>query len=314
MQPYSDRHGNSNWAPAAARSRRNKRHKSRHGYKSRKRIHLAILLCLAAVLLLAYPFVNPFFPETERVSLLADDLPSDIGHLRIVYLTDIHYGYFYHDLQLQRLISAVNNLKPDLVLLGGDYAIDNLSAIRFFEHLSGIHARYAILGVVGDTDRGEENYELTQLKEAMRMAGITPVVNTAQQVRIGNSSIYVAGLDDVNTGKPDIKTVASSVRAEDYVILLSHSPSVLGSCQSATGADGKLNWFDLALFGHTHGGQIPPLASLLNLAEDVNSYYTSGWFKENRVDILVSNGIGTEKIPARLFCPAQIHVIDVSRN
>ena len=75
---------------------------------------------------------------------------------------------------------------------------------------------------------------------------------------------------------------------------------------------GRLGWFDLALFGHTHGGQISFLAPLLDFGSDVEDRYLSGWLQENRVDMLVSNGVGTSVIPARLFCPAQIHYIDVA--
>ena len=34
--------------------------------------------------------------------------------------------------------------------------------------------------------------------------------------------------------------------------------------------NGRLGWFDLALFGHTHGGQIPFLSTLLNIGADVD--------------------------------------------
>ena len=52
--------------------------------------------------------------------------------------------------------------------------------------------------------------------------------------------------------------------------------------------------------------------SLRRFADDVPDRYLSGWFTENRVDLLVSHGVGTSVFPARLFCPPQIHLIEVT--
>lgn len=309
MNQYRGKHtSTAQWPVGTARSRR----RGRHQIRNRKRRALGIVICAVIVITLAYLLINPHFSETDRKSLLSEDLPSDIGHLHIVYISDIHYGFSCTDLDLNRLANQINNLKPDIILFGGDYATDNPTAIRFFEKLPSLHARYAILGVVGETDRGETDMDLTLLTDAMRDANVTPLVNNVFPVRMGNRTVYVAGIDEPQKGDPALKDIASSVSAEDYVILLGHNPSVIPESQRITDKNGKLGWFDLALFGHTHGGQIPLLAPLLDIAGDVPERYRQGWFSENRASILVSNGVGTSVIPVRAFCPAQIHYIDVA--
>ena len=42
--------------------------------------------------------------------------------------------------------------------------------------------------------------------------------------------------------------------------------------------------------------------------------YMSGWLEENRTTLLISRGVGTEKVPLRIFCRPQIHVITVRRK
>lgn len=311
MYDYRPKHGAAEWAPAS-KPRASGRHRSRHGAKSRKKTFVIILLFALLAALAIYLFAAPRAIHIDHQNLISDNLPSDIGHLKIVYVSDIHYGHFFSDSRLGDLVNKINDLKPDIILLGGDYAVDNLSAIRFFSVLPSLHARYEIIGIVGDTDRGQESYELTQLTDAMRSAGVIPLVNQVEQVRIGASSIYVAGTDDPVTGKPDLKSIASQTRAEDYVILLSHSPSVISAAHSAKDSNGKLIWFDLGLFGHTHGGQISFMPQACGLIDGIDKRHVSGWYKENRIDMLTSNGIGTSGLPFRIFCPPQIHVIDVS--
>ncbi len=281
---------------------------------NRGRRRIGIIAVIVLIILIAAPFIDPLIIREDRVSLTADDLPVDIGHLHIVYVSDIHYGFFFSDFRVSSLVDRINSLKPDLVLFGGGYGTDNATAIKFFRILPSIHARYAVYGVIGETDRGDSEVDLTLLKDAMRSANVLPLVNEVARVRVGNSSIYIAGADDYKAGFPNISTLSSQTNLSDYVIFLAHNPNLITDAQSATDSSGRLGWFDLALFGHTHGGQIrlPLISSLLGIGTDVEERYRSGWMQENRVDMLVSNGIGTSVIPARAFCPAQIHYIDVS--
>ena len=145
----------------------------------------------------------------------------------------------------------------------------------------------------------------------MQEAGVTPLVNEVVKLKVGQADLYVAGIDDLDNGHPDVPGVAAQLGADDYVILVGHNPDLLTDAVKAVDKNGKAHWFDLALFGHTHGGQITllgkPLLSVFS--PKTSSRYLSGWLSENRADILISNGVGTVIVPLRLFAPAQIHLI-----
>lgn len=269
------------------------------------------LLVLMMLLLLAWPFIEPFLLETESVSLLAEDLPAGIGQLRIVYAADIHKGGLYTDGRLSSLISHINACNADIVLLGGDYAEDSASAIAFFQQLPRIHSRYGVYAVLGNHDRTIPESNLTSLRGAMLAAGVTPLINDVHRLRIGVSDIYLAGIDDVGNGHPDLKGVASQVSTKDYVIFLSHSPAIIPMAMQAKDRNQQPGWFDLGLFGHTHGGQIALIGSLLK-TDDIPKEYMAGWFKQNRTDMLVTRGVGTSSLPVRLLCMPQIHLITVN--
>lgn len=271
---------------------------------------MRLLMLLLLMALLIYPFAEPFMLETETVSLTSADLPQDVGQLRLVYLTDIHAGPYFSQSRVEDLVATVNRLNADLVLLGGDYANDSDGAIDFFKSLPSINSRYGVYGVVGNHDRTVPESNLSLLKTAMVSAGVTPLVNDVAGVRIGASTIYIAGVDDIDNGWPDVAGVASQVRQEDYVIFLCHSPGVLTDAHKATDASGRHMWFDLGLFGHTHGGQIAFVGDLLNLSS-VEARYQKGWLVENRTDLLISRGVGTSVLPIRLGNRPQIHLITV---
>ncbi len=269
-----------------------------------------IALIAVILFMLCWPLMEPFLLQTESKTLLAGDLPVGIGQLRIVYAADIHKGGLYTDRRLAGLISHINACNADIVLLGGDYAMDSAGAIAFFQEMPPIHARYGVYAVLGNHDRTVPEANLTTLRAAMQSAGVTPLVNSVSRVRIGLNDIYIAGIDDANNGSSDVTGVAHQVRAEDYVIFLAHSPAVIPEALRARDRNSQEGWFDLGLFGHTHGGQIALIGPLLK--RDVLPEYISGWHKQNRTEMLITHGVGTSALPLRLFCPPQIHLITVN--
>ena len=275
----------------------------------RKFFRLSLVLVLLFVL--SWPFVEPFLLQTEHATLTGPDLPASIGQMRLVYASDIHKGGLFGEKRVAALVSNINACNADLVLLGGDYATDIESAIEFFQSLPRIHSRYGVYAVLGNHDRTIPESRLTTLRSAMQTAGVTPLVNAVAKVRIGLSEIYIAGIDDADNGRDDMKAVASQVRAEDYVIFLSHTPKVIPDALTLRDMNGREGWFDLGLFGHTHGGQLAFLGPLLK-DDGVPDEYTQGWFRQNRADMLVSRGVGTSGLPVRLFCMPQIHLITVN--
>lgn len=277
---------------------------------SKMRKFLIFLGIILAAALVIWPFAEPYMLEKEEITLVADDLPAAIGELRIVYVSDIHKGGLYTDGRLRDLISRINACNADLVLLGGDYASDSSSAVDFFMNLPTIRARYGVYAVAGNHDRTLPESNLTQLRYAMQEAGVTPLVNSVSRVRIGYSDIYLAGIDDINCGHPDITGVAAQVSRDDYVIFLSHSPAAIPDALRALDRSGRGDWFDLGLFGHTHGGQIAGLESILE-RDGVPDMYTQGWLRQSRIDMLVSRGVGTSGLPVRLLCRPQMHLITI---
>ena len=286
-------------------------YRPRHRQRRRGGCFMRVITFLLLIALLAYPFLEPFMLETETVSLTSSHLPRDIGQVRVAYLSDIHAGPFFSQSRVEKLISTVNRLNADIVLLGGDYANDCEGAIDFFKHMPRLNSRYGVYAVMGNHDRTIPEGNLFNLKSAMISSGVTPLVNDVASVRIGASNIYLAGIDDVDNGWPNISEVAAQVRQEDYVIFLSHSPAAVAEAHKAKDMNGRNMWFDLGLFGHTHGGQLAFFGGLLQ-DDGVDDQYRSGWLRQNRTDLLISRGVGTTVLPVRLFCRPQIHLITIN--
>lgn len=287
------------------------------GYKHRLpqhrlRINFKVLLIvLAALMLLAYPFVEARMLKVQEHILYVNDLPANLKNIRIVYATDIHQSKWFSQKRVDNVVRTINGLNADLVVLGGDYAMDSQGAIDFFKTAPNLHARLGVFAVPGNHDRTAPESNLTLLTEAMDDAGVFPLVNTVARVKVGQSYIYLAGVDDSYNGFPDVAGVAQQVKREDFVIFAGHSPELILDAQKASDMNGDSHWFDLALFGHTHGGQINLFGytPFKKTSDELSDRYTSGWLEENRAGVLISNGVGTSGLPVRLFAQPQLHVI-----
>lgn len=270
----------------------------------------SILMILAVLVVIAYPFFEGYHLNIQNYTARMANLPSPLKNLTIVYAADIHAGTRYSQLRVNQLIRTINGLSADVVLFGGDYADNTADTIAFFRNLPTVQARLGVFGVLGECDRSDPT-ALTTLIKAMTNAGVQPLVNTVGRLKVGKTYLYIAGSDDYYGGEPDVEGLAYQVSTDDFVIFLGHNPDLLTAALRATDSNGDNHWFDLALFGHTHGGQItlPGIPLIPDLIPDLGTRYLSGWLEENRANVLISNGVGTSYFPARLFAPAQIHLI-----
>ena len=287
------------------RRRMNKRRRFRFPLKT-------VLLLLVLLALLLYPFIEAGrSPAVDRHTLQIANLDPNLKNLKIVYVSDIHQCLWFSQGRVNELVNQINGLSPDIVILGGDYATDSYSAIEFFENLPPITARIGTYAVLGGKDRNGPPTNLSRLIGVISGKGITPLVNNLVTVKRGKSPITIVGVDDLYYGDADVGGVASQVKESDFVIFAGHNPDLMEEMLKARGSDGDNHWFDIALFGSTHGGQINFFRKtpFYQLRPKEGTRYLSGWLEENRASILISRGVGTSYFPIRLFARPQIHLI-----
>ena len=268
-----------------------------------------LLVLLALGVLIGYPLVECTLLEVDEQSVSVSNLPASLKNLRIVFLSDLHCGGQIQGSTAEKALDKLDDLSADIILFGGDYGSTTEDAIAFFENLPILRARVGAFAVLGDCEYTNPD-RVSELIGVIGGRGITPLVNNVSKVKVGQSYLYIAGADDYNGSVPRVAELASQVSESSLVIFLSHSPQVMEDVFAARSSEGSAHWFDLALFGHTHGGQInlwgfTPFSALRNIPQR----YLSGWVEENRASMLFSNGVGTEWLPARFRARPQIHVI-----
>ncbi len=277
--------------------------KKRKTHKASRLGRLLAMLPVTCILL--YPLYLAGKLDLDERQYYHAALPAAFDGLRIVYLSDIHYGTYLKEQRVQDLVRRVNALNPDVIILGGDYGEDSQGALDFFALQPHFEANICVVAVVGNHDRTVPDKRINDLKAAMQSCGITPLVNDVLVLSKQNSTLALAGLDDFYNGFPDLKSVAHKAENAEFTIFLPHTPDLIPEVYEQY----EKPFYQLALCGHTHGGQVSFFGYAPFSSSNYGNRYLSGWFHENGTDILVSNGVGTSWLPVRLGARPQFHLI-----
>lgn len=242
-------------------------------------------------------------------------LPRQLHGLKIAYASDIHYGQLLDDARVDDLVERINALDADIVVLGGDYGEDAAHTKKFFERGFQPRARLAVCGVLGNHDRAGEDGDADEIAALMMKNGITPLINSTVSMTVDGARLCICATDDLEHGQPAFADVRDQVFGADYVIYVPHSPDALEAMREEIGE----TFYDLALCGHTHGGQVTffgfaPYASSLYGLRYGQAYLTGEMEEDDGVHVVISNGVGTTWMPLRFGAPAQYHLITLRRE
>ena len=212
-------------------------------------------------------------------------------------ITDVHLYPMTQPELLKKAVIMANELKPDLVVLTGDYVWQELDAIYELAPIfAGLDAKYGVFSTLGNHDYWLDADVITR---AMEAAGLPVLINQGISIQQGKGSIFVAGLDDGWSGNPDLNDTLDGANSSEPVILLCHEPDLADRYS----LDGRV---DVQLSGHTHGGQIrlPGIGALV--LPYLGRKYDLGLYRVNEMLLYTNRGLGVISEPVRFNCPPEI--------
>ncbi len=254
---------------------------------------MKILLFFILILIFWALIIEPYIITVKKIKIQDKSLAG----LKIVFATDFHYKK-YEKFRLKRDVKKINQQNPDIILLGGDFvnghrqgnALNHEIIGMEFGKLRSKHGTFAVLG----------NHDVWQdaagISESLRKNNITVLKNSNAK----SGPIYIAGVEDLQTQKPDIEKALKNTSAPR--ILLTHTPDVIEEVPKTV---------NLTLAGHLHGGQVNfPFLGAVTTPSKYGTKYAYGLFDVNGRKMFVSKGIGTSILPIRFLCPPQIVVFE----
>ncbi len=239
--------------------------------------------------------------------------------LRVVQLSDLHYGPWVHAASVQAWVKAANAEKPDLIVITGDQIesglrLDWLKGIYrattpnlddLLTALGELRAPLGVYAIWGNHDNGLPNVK-RYLGQRLPKRGIEVLSNQGLWVR---DDLYLSGVDDYWAEEANPKVSLADYRAGKASLALAHNPDFWDFYQGLP--------VSLVLSGHTHGGQVYlPGVGAPWTPSYYGQSYLGGWYSPGYspasppVAGFVTRGLGMTVLPLRINAPAELVVFD----
>ena len=252
-----------------------------------------------------YRFTPPRWPKTDKL-------------LRIAALADLHACDPWMPLpRIEEIVRVTNSLKPDLIVLLGDYvsgihrfktrpvAIEDWTAV-----LAKLEAPLGTFAVLGNHDWWDD---VEGVRRGLESNGIPVLENDARKLKAANGTeFWLAGLgDQLAHGNPrsgyrgvdDLPKIMRAITDQAPAILLAHEPDIFPKVSKRV---------SLTLCGHTHGGQVRfPFVGAPVVPSRYGQRYAYGHIVEGGRNLVVSGGLGCTFLPVRFGSPPEIVVLDL---
>jgi predicted MPP superfamily phosphohydrolase len=252
--------------------------------------------------------------ETTVQPIRLPRLPAAFEGFRICQLSDIHIGPFMPAEQIRKYAAIANELKPDLMVLTGDFVtFDPTTQEAVVEALSGLQAPFGVFGCLGNHDAWSRVED--SITALLRQRGVRILRTEAVPIAIRQDSLNLIGVDFQSQRRfgPSapvahlLRDIEGLIARDRVNILLSHNPDTFDRAAELG--------VELSMAGHTHGGQ----AALEFISPEIApsrlvTPYVAGLFRKPGGQLYVNRGIGTIGVPIRIGAPPEITVYRLTRG
>lgn len=241
--------------------------------------------------IMVFGFLKTLKPQIKPLKISIHKPKSSLVELNIVAVSDIHLGTMVNHKKAKRLVKMINDLRPDLVLIGGDIIDDNIQVVKhhqLLEHFQGIESKYGIYSCLGNHEYiSRAHHDLDYFSEN----GIQMLKDTGLII---DGKFNIIGRDDIQgksiTGKArkNLEELCQNMDLQLPTILLDHQPYKLDQVSDLD--------VDFQFSGHTHNGQFWPFNYITGMIFEQDW----GYIKKKNTHFYISSGYGTAVVPIRV--------------
>jgi len=239
------------------------------------------VLAVAGMLCVLYGyFIEPYRIEVNEITIHTAKLRQ--AGFRIVQISDLHCDTRPHN--EERAVQIISQLKPDIVVVTGDYLNSERARPRLEAMLRRLEAPLGKFAIRGSFEvRGRFDPDIIE------GTGFRWLEHDTVAVSKGDEAINISGL---SLDQPQAyRALLQGAGMDRFHVFLFHTPDLIEDIRGLG--------VDLYLCGHTHGGQValPVYGALVTLSK-FGKRYESGRYDVEGMLLYVNRGLGLEPRPA----------------
>lgn len=281
-------------------------------------IKILIIITLVICTILLYSrYISTKGLIVKEYKVVNNKITDNFHGLKIVHISDIHYGTTIYKKELTKIVNKINELKPDIVVLTGDL-LDNASKeIKNYEKelisiLSKIDCTIGKYAISGNHD-----YTFKNFNNIIEQSGFVNLNDNYEKIyKENNNYILLSGISTNMHGEKNLtekiqstNDFLASIPEEEknnlYKILLVHEPDIIDDINID---------YDLILAGHSHNGQVRfPIIGAVKKIDLAKKYYDP-YYKIGNTDLYISGGLGTSTLKFRFFNKPSINFYRITNK
>ncbi len=285
------------------------------------------LLAVGAAACLTGPFyatqLEPQWIEVTRPHIQISGLPGSLDGVTVAQLGDFHLGPHVSTEQVRRAVEITNALEPDLIVLTGDFVSGSAThSAACAAELAALEAPRGVYAVLGNHDNWTDP---DVVAGSVAGAGIPVLRDEARMIEVADSRLWLLGIEDTGFTAGVLGGFFGDFRAawaekrrrlaemleetpeHEPRLLLVHNPDFTEMLP-----EGRV---DLALCGHTHGGQVRlPFVGSPMVPSFFGNKYASGLVRGPKTQVYVNRGIGLIAPAVRLNCRPEVTLLRLRRS
>jgi hypothetical protein len=298
----------------------------------------AWLVLIITVLTASYVTVRIYLDtkrvKTEVVKVQIPKLPGELQGFKIVHISDIQADSRTTESRVERYISVVNELNPDIVVFTGDLITHGTDYIeRAAEIMGGLKAKYGVYGCLGDHDYWSNPRLIVQ---SLGKHGVKILENENLTINVGSegygdaiqrdfiasarsngdskdsTKIFMTAVTNIYSKRPNreiLKSLTNQSNGSSLRVFITHQPS-----KELVEFAARSN-YDIFLAGHTHGGQVVfSIFGIKVAGATLETNYLSGQHRFDSMFINMNNGLGLTLAPIRYNAPANITLLKLEKE
>lgn len=271
---------------------------------------------LIITLMIIYMHIEPYLFKTIKLNLEYDNLPKSFNGFKILFLSDLHTSKY--GLLEKRVAKILSNLEEtDICIISGDLTYTNKATSDLKRVLDNIKVKGNTYITFGNSEY-KSHVNTEELIKNYTDFGYNILNNTSCKINIDQDTISLVGVDDPINENSNIDKAFKDVNPDTFKIFISHCPSLV--------PDALKYSINLALTGHTHGGQVRlPIINIMYTHMLKNKFLNDGIWTAKKLsnklkislenfNLIISRGIGTSKLWIRFRCKPEIYIIELTKN
>ena len=240
----------------------------------------------------------------ERYRLRLSHWPERLHGFRIALLADFHVRDRYTFELAKRAVNAALDESPDMVVIAGDFVGHWKADVP---HMLG-DVLEPLLAMEGSVVAVPGNHDYYGFGDPSLIADICDSLNIKflRNETWVHQGIHWVGIDSANEGRADLGQAFAKPEDEHPdapVIAIWHEPDLVDLLPAGV---------DLALSGHSHGGQFLTPWGWAPMHTENGKQYVRGFYPDAPTPIFVTRGVGTTGPPSRLFCRPEVAILTLT--